>query len=135
MNRTFSAIVVLAGLTAGTGCDGSPSAISTIPSARETRTAGPDRSTLVKPDPLSIQYSPATRTLELSAPPVPGARWLLILSAEPRGIPVDGVHQFPEMAEPDLDETAICYRTKQGQTSPQVTLREVIAAREYPISR
>ena len=128
--------VALVGVAAAVGCDGSPPAAGTIPSARGDRAAaGPDQTALVKPDPLAIQYTPATRTLELSAPPVPGARWLLVLSAEPRGVPVDGVYQFPEMAEPDLDETAVCYRTRQGQTSPRVTLREVVAAREYPISR
>ena len=66
---------------------------------------------------------------------MPGARWLLVRSTEPRGVPVDRVYQFPEMADLDLDLTAVCYRTAQGETSPRVTLREVIEAREYRIIR
>jgi hypothetical protein len=82
-----------------------------------------------KPAADRLRYDPATRTLALDGPPVPGGRWMLGTPAEPRGVPVEGAYQFPPSV--DLDRVTVFYTSANGRPSQPVALREVIAARDW----
>ena len=124
-----SRIGLLFGVAAAVGCDGRPHAMP-APSPSTSRlapTAIPNPGT-PKPDANRIRYDAATRTLEVGDPPVPGGRWMLGTPAEPRGVPVERVYQFPPSV--DLDKVTVFYTAANGRPSSPVGLREVIAARD-----
>jgi hypothetical protein len=86
-----------------------------------------------KPDADLIGYDPDTRTLVLYSLPDAASKWMLHLPDQPRGVPVNAVHQF--MEEVDADKVAVFYTTAAGQSSPRVTLRDILSARETRAQR
>ena len=130
--RTWAAVAA-AGLVLLPGCDDS----SRQPAAAQAEAAkgGPTGQTakLPKPDPALIGYDPDTRTLVLYPLPDAADRWMLHVPDQPKGVPVNTVHQF--MEEIDPDKVAVFYTTAAGQPSPRVTLREVLSARDARAKR
>jgi hypothetical protein len=88
---------------------------------------------LPKPDAARIHYDPNTRTLVLYDLPDAAAKWMLHVPEQSKGVPVNSIHQF--MDEIDPDRVAVFYTTADGQPSPRVTLREVLAARNDRVQR
>jgi hypothetical protein len=86
-----------------------------------------------RPDADLIAYDPDTRTLVLYPLPDAASKWMLHLPDQPRGVPVNAVHQF--MEEVDADKVAVFYTTAAGQSSPRVTLRDILSARETRAQR
>ncbi len=123
------------------GCDGppradgpdAPRAAATTPTrvaakAERAPTAVP-HPLPPKPDANRLRYDASSRTLEVYDPPVPGGRWMLSTPKEPRGMPVDGVYQFPPMV--DVDGVTVFYVAANGKPSEPVSLREIIEAKDF----
>jgi hypothetical protein len=134
--RALAAWSAAAGLFLETGCgDTSRQPAAEVHADKAaTADAGHPRVTtdptarVPKPDAALIGYDPDTRTLVLYPLPDAAAKWVLHLPDHPRGVPVNTVHKF--MEEIDPDRVAVSYTTSTGQSSPRVTLREVITARD-----
>ena len=82
-----------------------------------------------KPDATRLRYDVASRTLEVYEPPIPGGRWMLTTPKEPRGVPLEGLYQFPPMV--NLDQFAVFYTGMNGKSSQPVSLREIVEARDF----
>lgn len=130
--RRFLALAVLGALA---GCDGSRQTTEPSSSGTHSRARPPqDPNTKVpRPDAALIEYDVDTQTLVLYSLEDAGSRWMLYLPDQPKGVPVNAVHQF--MDEVDLAKVAVFYITGTGQPSPRVTLREVLTARETRVQR
>jgi hypothetical protein len=97
-------------------------------SDRPKSPADPTTVKVPRPDPGLIGYDADTRTLVLYDLPDSASKWMLHLPEQPKGVPVNPVHQF--MTDVDVDRVAVFYTTAAGLPSPRVTLREVLAARD-----
>jgi hypothetical protein len=137
MRAVAASVAVAAGFAALTGCDGSsrqPAAEAkavadkAVADADRPRLPANPTAKLPKPDVALIGYDADTRTLVLYTLPDPADKWVLHVPDQPKGLPVNTVHQF--MEEVDPDRVAVSYTTAAGHPSPRVTLREVLAARD-----
>jgi hypothetical protein len=140
--RMRSAMAIVAGAVGfilAAGCDGSsrqPAAgqaqveADKAAAADVARGRGPADPTakVPKPDLAMIGYDPGARRLVLYRLPDAAAKWMLHVPEQPKGVPVNEIHQF--MEEVDLDRVAVFYTTATGQASPRVTLREILSARD-----
>lgn len=87
-----------------------------------------------KPDPTRLRYDPSTRTLELYELAGKDARWMLCTPTDPRGVPVDRVHQFPAAMDLDLDRVSV-FAVVAGRPSPAVTLQDILDAKNLRAGR
>jgi hypothetical protein len=87
-----------------------------------------------KPDLTRLRFDPSTRTLELYELAGKDSRWMLSTPSDPRGVPVDRVHQFPSMMDLDLERVAVFY-VIGGRPSPAVTLQEILDAKDLRAGR
>ncbi len=131
----------LLALALGTGCESArvPSTHHSAEQRNELRTPTTGQSKhetiaisspwqLPKPDLARLRFDPTTRTLELYQLDGKDARWMLVTPADPRGVPVDRLYQFPTTMDLDLDRVGVFY-ILAGRTSPSVTLREILDSR------
>src|SRR5437016_3795545 len=115
MRAAAASVAAAAGFVLPTGCDGSSRQPAAEAKADKAAAADADRPRLPadptakvpKPDPALIGYDPATRTLVLYPLPDAAAKWMLHLPDQPKGVPVNTVHQF--MDEVDPDRVAVFY--------------------------
>lgn len=101
------------------GCDRAP---REVPVAEKA--ALPEEPTkLATPDVARMSYDPATRVLTLYDLDG-GQKWMLAAPWNKRSEPVGNDVTF--MSEVDVDKVTVFYTTAAGQTSPKVSLREIL---------
>jgi hypothetical protein len=131
-----AAVLTVGGIMFASGCGDGSSRQPAGPASADVVKADGDRpkspvdpttAKVPKPDLARIGYDSDTRTLVLYDLP-DAAKWMLHLPEQPKGVPVNPVHQF--MDDVDVDRVAVFYTTAAGHPSPRVTLREVLAARD-----
>lgn len=138
MRSVAMVLAAVVGLQFATGCADSTRQPAVVVQAEADDVDRPRLPTdptakLPKPDAARIDYDPNTRTLVLYDLPDAAAKWMLHVPEQSKGVPVNSIHQF--MDEIDPDRVAVFYTTADGQPSPRVTLREVLAARNERVQR
>ncbi|CAN5531689.1 hypothetical protein BH11PLA2_BH11PLA2_39170 [soil metagenome] len=121
MDKTRFGLLAVLSTVMLTGCDSAPRDTAQVTGHPATAAATP---TLARPDAYRIGYDPATRILSLYELPDDQVRWMISSQRNLKGEPVNNGYTFA--SEVDLDNVAVFYTTARGQSSPRITLREVL---------